>query len=440
MSLEEWSAVLEMLISMRVVFLIGLVFFVNACSVQPQKPLWISQNTELYTKSDVFVADTISEKEYGEKYFRAWHIQTLEEEKREMNWALKIYTPQNSYGENLQKREQSFFDTMQKNLNTKAYASVNKKALTLKNCNIRALPTMKPILLNPNKAGEGFPFDYLQNSSIAANKPVFVTHYSKDRAWVHIISSFTYGWVKASDVVMLTEGQAQEWENKKHIFITQDNTFIYTPKSDFLYKARVGMMLPYVKENDSSYRVLVARKSQNLQSPFLSVNIPKKSAHLGKLAFTSQNINTILKQLHKSKYGWGGIYRQRDCSSTLRDFFAPFGIWLPRNSSKQSKVGEVVDLSKLTDKQKIKLIQEKALPFRTLLYKKGHIVLYVGGFKNQVIVFQNMWGIKTKKAEKEGRYIVGKALFSTLNFGKNLENYDKSVSFIHKLQSMNILF
>lgn len=51
-----------------------------------------------------------------------------------------------------------------------------------------------------------------------------------------------------------------------------------------------------------------------------------------------------------------------------------------------------------------------------------------------------MWGIKTKEEGKEGRYIIGKALFSTLNFGNNLDSYDDNSSIIHNLKSMNILF
>ncbi len=408
--------------------------------MQPQKPLWITQNPQFYS-NDVDVSSvSISQEKYEQQYFFAWHIQTQAEEKRDILWPLRSYNANNSYGENLQKRDNSFFERMKENLNLQAYARVNKKALTLKSLNMRALPSDKPIFLDPTKAGEGFPFDYLQNSSIGANKPVLITHYSKDREWVHIISSFTYGWVKASEVAILSDAQVQEWQEREHLFVMKDKTALYGDRGEFLYKAQFGVLLPYVGENNRSYIVLVAKRGKDNQAVFVNVQVAKEHFHKGALEFNEKNINRVLAALEQSKYGWGGMYQQRDCSSTLRDFFAPFGVWLPRNSSKQSKIGKVISLKGLSEKEKVKIIQENGVPYRTLLYKKGHIVLYVGFKNDSIIVFQNMWGIKTKENGKEGRHIVGKALFSTLNFGENLEHYDAQSSLLHKIESMNILF
>ncbi len=139
----------------------------------------------------------------------------------------------------------------------------------------------------------------------------------------------------------------------------------------------------------------------------------------------------------KSNYGWGGMYGQRDCSSTLRDAFIPFGIWLPRNSLQQSKLGDVISLEGLSDEAKIATIKEKATAFKTLLYKQGHIVLYVGTYKGKVVVFQNTWGIKTDKDGIEGRFIVGKTLFSTLQIGEDLKEYDEDAGLLRNLKSMN---
>ncbi len=425
---------------MKIVFFVGIVLFLSACSTQPKKPVWIAQNPEIYSHYIDAPPLSISQEQYEKQYFSAWNLQTLAQEKRDILWPFRSYNPNNSYGENLQKREQSFFDAMRKNINLQEYATYNKKALTLRSLNLRALPSEKPLFLDPKRAGEGFPFDYLQNSSIAANKPVLITHYSKDREWVHIISSFTYGWVKSNDVVILNNAQVQEWQQREHLFSIKDQTSIYSPQGFFLYKARLGMLLPFVGEESHSYIVLVAKKGKDNQAVFLNVKVSKEHFHKGVLAFNQKNRDTILTQLEQSKYGWGGMFHQRDCSSTMRDFFAPFGVWLPRNSSQQSKVGRVISLQGLSDREKLDVIREKAVAYRTLLYKKGHIVLYVGIHNNTIIVFQNMWGIKTKKSGKEGRYIVGKALFSTLEFGKNLENYDENSSLLHTLESINILF
>jgi hypothetical protein len=144
-------------------------------------------------------------------------------------------------------------------------------------------------------------------------------------------------------------------------------------------------------------------------------------------------------EVFKSNYGWGGMYGQRDCSSMLRDMYAPFGIWLPRNSSQQAKVGKIINLENLTDDEKIAIIKNQAVPFQTLLYKEGHIVLYVGTFENEIVVFHNTWGIKTKKDDIEGRVVVGKTVFSTLRLGEDVQDYDKEGEILTNLKSMNIL-
>ena len=41
------------------------------------------------------------------------------------------------------------------------------------------------------------------------------------------------------------------------------------------------------------------------------------------------------------------MYQERDCSSTLRDLFTPFGLWLPRNSGQQAGEGIYISLKDL---------------------------------------------------------------------------------------------
>ena len=84
-------------------------------------------------------------------------------------------------------------------------------------------------------------------------------------------------------------------------------------------------------------------------------------------------------------------------------------------------------------------IKKEAIAFRTLVYKQGHIALYVGQFNNQAIIFQNVWGIKTKKDGVEGRFIIGRPIFSTLEVGKNLKAFDANTSMLIKLKSISTL-
>jgi len=398
----------------------------------------IPQDVSFYTQN-IQTTEIGSQREYEKDYFRIWNINESNLSIGDAMWAHKIYKVGNTYGENLQRLEQSFFDNMLLNANYEKYLSVNKKALSLNLLNIRAFPTDKVILRDPNKAGEGFPFDYLQNSTIAANKPLLISHYSKDREWVFVEASFAYGWVKSSEVVILDEKYTKLWQQAEQVHIVKDGVPIYSPNNEFLFHSRVGMMLALIGEDRDTYTVLTIAKYKENRPLYLKSKISKDITHKGKLAFNAQNIDKVINELSKSHYGWGGMYEQRDCSSTLRDFYASFAVWLPRNSYQQSLIGEVIKLDSLSDKDKVNYIKENAVAFRTLVYKKGHIGLYAGIVEGKIIIYQNVWGVKTQRDGVEGRFIIGKPIFSTLEVGSNLSDYDKDASMLHKLKSISTL-
>jgi hypothetical protein len=418
--------------------------FVGCAQKQALQPEYISDLVEVDQNVSNYL-NTVNERyissleAYEKSYFKAWNIAKIDISLKNAMWAYRSFRPENSYGENLQPLQQAFFDKINVKSNFKAFATLNKPAITLKALNIRAFPTDEVLLMDPAKAGEGFPFDYLQNSSIAANKPILVSHYSKDRAWVFIEASFAYGWVKARDIAFMPRKYAKLYIEAQKEFVVKEGEPIYDEKGNFLFRSRIGMMLPEINEQSDDYTVLTISNYKSSEAYYIKSKISKEILHKNVLQFNRENIAKILNAVSQVKYGWGGMYGQRDCSSILRDFYAPFGLWLPRNSYEQSKRGKVISLEGMSDEEKIAVIKNQAVPFETLLYKKGHILLYVGMKHGKPIVFQNAWGVKTKKEGKEGRFIIGKPLFSTLEIGSNLKDYDKSASILTQLKSMNIL-
>ena len=398
----------------------------------------IPQTVSFYTKN-IDKGYISSLDEYVKMYFQAWNIESMDISLKNAMWAYEAFNATNSYGENLQALNDSFFVKMKKNSNFSSYSSLNKRAITLVKSDIRAFPTDAPVLRDPKKAGEGFPFDYMQNSSIAANKPIFVSHYSKDKEWVFIKSSFAYGWLKARDIVFMEKKYTDIWQNAQQVFIIKDNKPFYTSKQDFLFKSTIGTMLPLIDETENEFTVLSIGNYKLRKPYYISSKLSKENGHKNILQFNTENINLIMDELLHVKYGWGGLYNQRDCSSAIRDFFAPFGIWLPRNSYQQSRIGKVISLEGMSDEEKIATIKQQAISFETLLYRKGHIVLYIGTFNGKIIIFQNVWGIKTKENGKEAIHIIGKTIFSTLQVGNNLKTFDEEASMLKNLKSMNIV-
>jgi len=436
---------------MRYIFIILSIVIFTGCSLKDTQ-IKTSTSVEIYDLVNIpqdvtFFSKNIEKNvplqeaqvRYAQRYFHIWNIDKPKENLNSIKWPFIAFRAGKNYGENLQPLEQSFFDMMLENANFEAYATFNAKALTLKEVNLRVFPTIRPLLKDPSLAGEGFPFDYLQNSTIHANEPIFVSHYSKDREWAYVFSNFASGWIKTDKFVILEKEHIKAWQNAQQVAIIKEGEPIYDLDGNFLFKSKIGMMFALISEDEKAYTVLSVASYKNSKPLFLRSKISKNVATKEILRLDENSLTAIVNEVSKTNYGWGGMYEQRDCSSMLRDMFAPFGIWLPRNSLQQSKVGRVISLSDLSDEEKINIIKEKAVPFQTLLYKKGHVVLYVGTFNDEIIVFHNTWGIRTKKDGIEGRVVVGKAVFSSLNIGKYVENYDEESSMLKNLISMNII-
>jgi hypothetical protein len=170
--------------------------------------------------------------------------------------------------------------------------------------------------------------------------------------------------------------------------------------------------------------------------------LPAGDAALKPLRFNAANTARIANEMIGEPYGWGGLYGHRDCSSMTRDFFAVFGIWLPRHSEDQVKeVGTYIDLSGLSPEEKEKTIIKKGVPYLSLLWRKGHVMLYIGAKDGRALIFHNIWGIRTKDIQgREGRKIIGQAVITTLQPGQELRDVDSaSGSLLNNISAMNIL-
>ncbi len=184
-------------------------------------------------------------------------------------------------------------------------------------------------------------------------------------------------------------------------------------------------------------KYVTINKHANLEGYLSYVKIEDEYIAKKPLAFNSSNINKISTSIIDEPYGWGGLKSHRDCSAFTKDFFTPFGIYLKRNSYGQTQRGKYISLKDLSDEEKKKEIAKNGVPFLTLIYLKGHIMLYIGQKDNEPLVFHNVWGIKTLEKDGEyGRFIIGRAVITTLNPGKELPNFVREKNILAKIEGM----
>ena len=126
--------------------------------VKVEKPSIILDLVNIPQDIDTFIDNAKDEtalytiqNKYEKYYFSMWNKVKPRENSASVKWPFNTYTLGKSYGENLQLLKKEFFDEMLENSNFKNYATLNLKAITLSEVNLRAFPTCRPLLMNPNK-------------------------------------------------------------------------------------------------------------------------------------------------------------------------------------------------------------------------------------------------------------------------------------------------
>jgi hypothetical protein len=395
----------------------------------------IKQKPYIYAKEFKALPSKLGDKlilDFEQNYFYPWHTTKFTFTYVDATWG-NIYAKKKVYSENLTMISKEWFTMMIDNSNFARFDTLRKKAITNNNSHLKVFPTISKIFYDPKEAGEGFPFDYNENSSIKINTPLFVSHLSKDRLWAFIESSIAIGWIKVSDIAYVDTKFITVFENGNYFINLKDNTNIY--KNGYLLSdIDLGTLFPKTKKG-----FIIASKNYKNNAFIRVIDINGNFEKIG-IDFNANNIKRVSQELIGERYGWGGILGNRDCSLMIKDFYAPFGIYLGRNSGKQKDAGHSIDISNLTDEMKKEFIIKNAIPFQTLIYLPGHIMIYVGEKNNEPLVFHNMWGVKTLDSDGNyGRSIIGKAAVTTLKPGSELDNYADKYSILRRVKSITML-
>jgi len=368
-------------------------------------------------------------------YYAPWQMHALDVTFAKATWAVRYYTSKTIYAENRLPFKKESLKKWINNSNNNAFNTLKCHAIVTHPSSLRLFPTIHPMFYNPNLAGEGFPFDYNQNSAIKAFTPLIVSHLSRDGGWAFVQSPFALGWIKMRDMAFINEGQIRQLMQLAKTVLLEEHASIYNKKRAFLFYAKMATLFPKTGEEPEFYKVLVPENlGGNLT--FQDVLLPVAWIQPMPLAMNEENIGRVTSELLGESYGWGGLVEARDCSAMTRDFFAPFGLWLPRNSKAQAAVGKIVNLSGYDPSEKEKMILEKGVPFRTLLYLPGHIMLYIGRKEGRAYVMHNLWGIRTRE---NGRIIIGRTVITDLYLGETLPDVACGSLLINRITSMNIV-
>lgn len=434
MTMEMWKAGLRgLLVACTCVLL-------SACSAplsstQPRDLQHIPQDPQAFVDSQHAnqpLIPWIEQQHHAEaqrtRHYLPWHSPGPLSTTQRPFWAIDWINDQPVYDATLQALRPDQRQALSAKTRQHAYPSRHQPAITVHTCSARALPTHAPLFNNPQHPGQGFPFDQLQHAALPANTPVLITHQSSDRAWVFVETAAVYGWVAADAVAEVTKEQIDRIEAFPLVGVVEDNHPVFDSDNQWRFNGRTGMLLPAVQQSSQEATLLIAVADEKHRARLCEATIATEAVASLPVPLTPANLAKVAKPMMGQPYDWGEQFGGRDCSATIRDLFAPFGLWLPRNSSQQAEVGTIISLSELSPKQREQAILQQGIPFLTLIRLPGHIMLYVGEYQDRAVVLHTLWGLKTASLlGEEGRWHVGKTVLTTLQPGMEQDGLWQSI-------------
>ena len=318
-------------------------------------------------------------------------------------WGTSVFGARTGYAENLQPWSLARWEALVAMQRSEAYPSMSRRAIVTRNASFRVMPTDKPFFYNPANAGEGYPFDYMQNSAVWIGTPVLVTHVSADGAWYFAEAGHVSGWLPADAFGWADEAFCTAYRNGTYAAVVRDGTLLRTREGAFAGVAHIGAVFPLIPAGDAvpgaengggqmsgaiggtenstagapgagsmagpatgsvngsvsgsvtgpvngpadasgssslaPFSVFVPARDVAGNAVMVSAELSASVAGRLPLRLTAQAVATMANGMMGQLYGWGGMLENRDCSAAMRDLFTVFGVWLPRNSAQQGRRG-----------------------------------------------------------------------------------------------------
>lgn len=370
-------------------------------------------------------------------YFGPWEMRKTTVSRRE---ASSVFGRARGFKKNGQPWSQAEWEEIRANARLSAFPSRSLPAITLRQTDLREIPTHEFRFAEPTPDPVANPFDYFQYSLLPPGMPLLIAHTSLDGRWHYVECPIAGGWVDANDVAPVDEAFRASWRSGQYAALIRDKvTLPGTGAAGKDSQAGIGAILPVARSGISgALNVLVPVREKNGMAGSAEIALPMDAAAIKPMPLTAGNVAKVGNQMMGQPYGWGGTLGNRDCSSMIRDLFAPFGLWLPRNSAAQARRGHVVRLEGMSADQKARAILAEGEPFLSLVGLPGHITLYVGPWKGKPALFHNVWGVRViRDGNDNERHVIGRAVVTSIMPGLELENLYRPKTFADRIRSLN---
>ena len=273
--------------------------------------------------------------------------------------------------------------------------------------NVRAVPTE---LLITDAVGD-YDFDTLQYSYVRVNEPVVIRAQTADGSWYYCDNWCVCGWIKAEHIAICTD--REEWlaawqiPQEELLVVTEGRIYLDASNANSASSQRMltmGTTLRLVRDEDFDSTItnravyhntavwLPVRDEEGRYMTTIALIPQHCSVNRGYLPLTTENILKVAFTTLGDAYGWGGMLAEPDCSLYMRNVYKCFGLELPRNTTWQSAMPAFkTDLTDMEAEAKAKVLD--SLPAGTILFIKGHEMMYLGEVNGFHYVISTMGSI-----------------------------------------------
>lgn len=381
-----------------------------------------------------------------QRYFSPWngsnYFASLEQIKQQQLTVLQNFLKEPPWGANHYPVPPAELEAIEHNLDLAHFPNQHAPGITLQGSDLKQLPTSRRFFGEPGLAGQGYPFDLNQESWVTSQTPALILHETRDSAWRLVLLGNIFGWLPAQQVATVEADFIQQWQypQRGHVTITALKSALATPTAHFITEAQLSSLHPLLAEQPDHWRVSAANSDAEGRAILQPVTVLKSAAARFPLPLIPLQLATLVNQLMGLPYSWGGLGGLYDCSSTLVTLFQPFGIWLPRNSGDQVRSAQpYLDVTGLDRTQKLALIKQQGVPFLTLGWMPGHVVLYLGEKQGIPHLFNSLWGFKTvdPTTQQAGRALIGRSVIMPLNVDAGYANIPQTL--LDRLQRLIVV-
>ncbi len=274
--------------------------------------------------------------------------------------------------------------------------------------------------------------DEIQLSALVVNEPFVVKQiaYNDGHLFYWGYSDLVSGWVDADNIALCKD--KAEWldawqvstDGKDFVVVVQDK-IVLEPSMFATYASEVKLqfstILKLVKKEEiprqieergpwNNYVVyLPTRNEEGFYEKKMALISEHCKVSVGFLPLTQKNLIDTSLQCLGNRYGWGGMLDAMDCSLFTRNVYKCCGVFLPRNTNWQQEIpGTKTDLSGLDDQSKQQIIEK--MPAGTLLYFRGHTMIYLGSVNHVGYVISDLGTVSDSEGSLDVRSIQSVAI------------------------------